>query len=68
MRLLEIYAWVITFTLIIAGVVLALIAAGGSRRKYDRKKDVLVRLKFTPKELRALEDFREDQRLRPPRP
>lgn len=55
MRLIEIYAWVIAFTLIIAAVVLALIAAGGSLRKYE---------KFSGAELDQLE-FRKDESQRP---
>lgn len=56
MRLIEIYAWVITFTLIVAGVVLALIAAGGSRRKYE---------KFSGADLDQLDEFRKDESQRP---
>jgi hypothetical protein len=56
MRLLEIFSWVLLGTFIIGAVVMLLIALGGSKRKYER---------FTPEELREIEDFQSQQRGSP---
>jgi hypothetical protein len=58
MKLLEIYEWVIIATCFIVGAILILVACGGSKRKYD---------KFTPEELKKLDEFRA-QRREPPKP
>ena len=58
MKLLEIYEWVIIATCFIVGAILILVACGGSKRKYD---------KFTPEELKKLDEFRV-QRREPPKP
>jgi hypothetical protein len=56
MRLFEIFSWVFLGTVLMWAIVMILIALGGSKRKYER---------FTPEELRALEDFQSQQRGSP---
>jgi hypothetical protein len=58
MKLIEIYEWVIIATCSIVGAILILVACGGSKRKYE---------KFTPEELKKLDEFRA-QRREPPKP
>jgi hypothetical protein len=58
MRLLQIFTLILFLTCCFGAAVMILVACGGSKRKYD---------KFTPEELKKLDEFRA-QRREPPKP